>query len=261
MWCCVADSLQPEWVESGYKRDVNATAIEQTSATAQTTVPEARFWDKIAEKYSKKPVADPAAYQRKLDFTKARLKPHHVVLDIGCGTGSLALELAPRVSHVHAVDVSSEMVRIANRKAAAARVSNVTFYKTSIEEEESFGRESFDVICAYNILHLVQDHQDTLGKLFGLLKPGGHFISSTACLRETWVPFGLIIPLMQLVGRAPHVLMLRGRAARGRDARGRVHRRRAKASQRQQDDDVRPRPQARRGSFYRRLGHRRSGRL
>lgn len=167
-----------------------------------------RFWDDIADRYSNKPIANPGAYQRKLDATKARLQPDHVLLDIGCGTGSLALELAPLVSHVHAIDLSSAMIRIANRKAADQGIRNVTFYNTTLEDASSFERESFDAICAYNLLHLVEDLERTVGTIFDLLAPGGSFISSTGCLRETWVPFGLILPVMRLFNRAPHVLML-----------------------------------------------------
>ncbi len=168
----------------------------------------ARFWDSIATKYAKKPVADPDAYQRKIEATKARLKPDHIVLDVGCGTGSLALELAPHVSHVYAIDLSGEMIRIANRKAADGHVRNVSFYNTAVENESSFDRESFDLICAYNLLHLVEDLDLTLRKIFDLLKPGGSFVSSTVCLRETWVPLGLILPVMRRLRKAPHVLML-----------------------------------------------------
>ncbi len=44
-----------------------------------------------------------------------------------------------------------------------------------------------------------------LAQIFRLLKPGGFFISSTVCLRESWVPYGLIIGAMRLVGKAPMV--------------------------------------------------------
>ncbi len=175
----------------------------------QTVETSTRFWDDIAERYAKKPVANPGAYQRKLALTKARLRPDDVILDIGCGTGSLALELAPHVSFVHALDLSAQMVKIANRKAQGAGVHNVTFYRGKIEHSVPLPRKSFDVICAYNLLHLVDDLESTITKIFALLEPGGSFISSTACLRDTWVPYGLVLPVMRWWHKAPPVLMLR----------------------------------------------------
>ena len=70
------------------------------------------FWNKIAARYAKKPIANLEAYHAKLDATKARLKPDDVILDVGCGTGSLALELSTCVSEVHAIDLSREMIKI-----------------------------------------------------------------------------------------------------------------------------------------------------
>ncbi len=169
----------------------------------------AGLWDRLAEGYSAKPIADPAAYERKLAITKARLRPNDVLLDVGCGTGSLALELAPLVARVDAVDLSKEMVRIANGKAAAAGVDNVTFHHASAEGLSVFGQGRFDVITAYNILHLVDDVDATLAKLYGLLAAGGTFIASTPCLREGWVPYGPIITVMRWLGKAPPVTTLR----------------------------------------------------
>jgi hypothetical protein len=40
------------------------------------------------------------------------------------------------------------------------------------------------------------------------VKPGGSFISSTACLRDSWVPFGPLIAMMRLFGKAPRVVQL-----------------------------------------------------
>ena len=67
---------------------------------------DARFWDSIAEKYAAQPVEDQAAFDRKIAITKEHMEPTDVVLDIGCGTGSLALILAPHAAHVHGLDLS-----------------------------------------------------------------------------------------------------------------------------------------------------------
>jgi len=163
------------------------------------------FWDKLAERYAKQPIANLASYERKLEVTKARLSPTDVILDIGCGTGSLALELAPHVAEVHALDFSAEMIRIGERKASDQHVTNITFHQTTLEEVDGFRPEQFDGICAYNILHLVGDRTDTLQRVFSLLKPGGFFISSTACLGESLVPYTPLLAVMRWLGKAPPV--------------------------------------------------------
>ncbi|MCH9679887.1 MAG: class I SAM-dependent methyltransferase [Deltaproteobacteria bacterium] len=165
----------------------------------------ARFWDGIAESYAKKPVANLPVYQRKLAATYEHLRPSDVVLDIGCGTGSLVLDLAPRVSEIHGADLSEGMVAIANRKARAQGADNVTFHTCTVDQLE-FAAESFDVICAYNILHLVDDRHRALRTIMGLLRPGGKFISSTPCLGGPWSPIRLLFPVMRLFGKAPSVL-------------------------------------------------------
>ena len=55
----------------------------------------AKFWDKIAERYSRRPIADEAAYHRKLQVTREYFHPDMQVLEFGCGTGSTAIEHAP----------------------------------------------------------------------------------------------------------------------------------------------------------------------
>ena len=79
---------------------------------------------------------------------------------------------------------------------------------TTLDDELPFEPESFGVICAYNILHLVPDMEGTLAKIFSLLKPGGTFISSTACLGEGYVPYRVIISVMRLFGKAPNVVTI-----------------------------------------------------
>ena len=68
-----------------------------------------KFWDKIAEKYSKQPIADEAAYQKKLAVTRDYFRPDMEVLEIGCGTGSTAILHTPYVKHIRAIDFSANM--------------------------------------------------------------------------------------------------------------------------------------------------------
>ena len=69
----------------------------------------AKFWYKIAERYSKQPIADEAAYQKKLQVTREYFRPDMEVLEFGCGTGSTAIFHAPYVKHIQAIDILSKM--------------------------------------------------------------------------------------------------------------------------------------------------------
>jgi ubiquinone/menaquinone biosynthesis C-methylase UbiE len=110
---------------------------------------------------------------------------------------------------VHGLDLSSDMLRIANGKARAQAVPNVTFHIGPFDESfTTFGDESLDGICAFSILHLVEDRLAALQRIHRLLKPGGFFVSSTACLGESRLPYGALIAMMRWIGKAPRVVSL-----------------------------------------------------
>jgi arsenite methyltransferase len=162
------------------------------------------FWNRIAEKYARTPVTDPEAFERKIAVMKTRMTPTDTVLDVGCGTGSLALRLAPFAAHVHGLDLSPEMVRIARGKAAG--VANVSFHTGAFDETfTTFADGSLHGLCACSILHLVEDRAATLAHMYRLLQPGGFLVTSTACLGESWVPYTPILRAMYWVGKAPQV--------------------------------------------------------
>ncbi len=170
---------------------------------------DATFWNKLAEKYSRQPVANPEAFDRKIEITTSLMTQKSVVLDIGCGTGSLALRLAPSGAHIHGLDLSSEMIRIAKDKAAAENVDNVSFHIGPWDDSfAALEPESLDGICAYSILHLVEDRSGALQQIHRLLKPGGFFVSSTVCLGESWVPFAPILKFLRWIGKAPMVKII-----------------------------------------------------
>ncbi len=115
-----------------------------------------KFWDRIANRYSKSPVGDEASYQRKLQETREHFRPDVEVLEFGCGTGSTAIAHAPYVKHIQAIDFSAKMIEIARSKAEAANVENVTFLRSTIEELNAHDR-TWDVVLGLNILHLLDN--------------------------------------------------------------------------------------------------------
>jgi ubiquinone/menaquinone biosynthesis C-methylase UbiE len=166
---------------------------------------DAQFWNRLAEKYAAQPVKDVAAFDRKKAITRERLSPGATVVEIGCGTGSLALEMSRHAGHIHAIDVSPEMIRIAEGKKAAQGVTNVTFHTGTLDAVLPRLPAGVDAVWAYSILHLVDDRTRTLASAFELLAPGGTFISSNVCLAGTWVPYRSIIAVMRWLGKSPRV--------------------------------------------------------
>lgn len=173
------------------------------------TYADPRFWDDLAEDYAKKPLPNPDATARKLAITRGLLAPEHRLLDVGCGTGTIVLDLADAVAEAHGVDLSPAMIAIAERKAAAAKVTNARFHAQPAGDLASFDDAAFDCVCAYNILHLVEDPAKLLVAMHRVLAPGGRFVTSTPCLGGRWLPpYGLILPVMRWFGKAPAVQLI-----------------------------------------------------
>jgi ubiquinone/menaquinone biosynthesis C-methylase UbiE len=163
-----------------------------------------RFWDRIARRYSRQPIADEAAYQKKLEVTRQYFRPETEVLEIGCGTGSTAIAHAPYVKHIRAIDVSSRMIEIARGKAESGNVSNVTFEQSGIDAF-SAADGSVDAVLMLSILHLLENRDEVINRVYEMLKLGGIFVSGTACLGDTMSYMKLVLPLGRAVGLFPYV--------------------------------------------------------
>jgi ubiquinone/menaquinone biosynthesis C-methylase UbiE len=164
----------------------------------------------MAKGYAKQPIADQASYDKKLEVTRRYLRPDAQVLEFGCGTGSTAVSHAPFLGHIRAIDVSEKMLEIAREKAIAAGVTNIAFERSTIEAME-VPDNSLDVVLGLSILHLLEDKQAVIEMVHRMLKPGGVFITSTACLGGgmmraiEWVtPIGNLLGLMPKVRAFVH---------------------------------------------------------
>lgn len=141
------------------------------------------FWDKTASKYDQLEMKDKQTYIDIINRTKTHLKLSDIVLDCGCGTGLIANEIAEYVKGIHAIDISSNMIAIAENKAKERNISNINFAHTTIFDER-YEKGSFDVVMVFHVLHLLEDEQIVLQRMNELLKPGGLLISATPCVGE-----------------------------------------------------------------------------
>jgi len=163
-----------------------------------------RFWDRIANKYAKQPIAEPDAYHKKLELTQQYLTPSSSVLEFGCGTGSTALTHAVKVKNIVAIDSSGKMIDIANRKVQESGPKNVEFIKATLFDLPHKS-ESFDAVLGLNVLHLIDDMDAAIKKSFDLLKPGGVFVTSTVCIAESASFLKFILPIGSKLGLIPSV--------------------------------------------------------
>lgn len=168
---------------------------------------ETKFWDRMAERYSRSPVSDEVSYQEKLRVTREYFRPEMNVLEFGCGTGSTALTHAPYVKHIQATDISTKMIEIAQRKADAENIENVSFEKVSLDAL-ALQDGSMDAVMGMSILHLLADKEAAIAKVLKMLKPGGVFVSSTVCLGDTMKFFKIIGPIGYRLGLIPLVKVL-----------------------------------------------------
>lgn len=169
-----------------------------------------KFWDRIAKKYAQSPIKNVEAYKETMDRTKAHLSKGDSVLEVGCGTGSTALLLADSVKRITASDISANMIDIARNKAKDQQIENVTFVHAALFDD-ALKTESFDVVLAFNLLHLLEDTPVAIRRLRELLKPGGLFISKTVCVAEHSTLKLLRLPMYigEKLGFVPYVKFLR----------------------------------------------------
>lgn len=170
---------------------------------------EADFWDGIAEKYAARPVRDEDAYEYTLARIRAHLTPADQMLELGCGTGTTALKLAPAVAKITASDLSGNMIEIGRRKAQEQEIENVEFRTANVGDAAVAGT-AYDAVLALNLLHLLEDLPIQLARIHGALKPGGLFISKTICLPDSgfhpgFMAMRAVLPLFQALGKAPKV--------------------------------------------------------
>ena len=168
-----------------------------------TKTPES-FWTAMSAKYAAQPIGNPANYEATLARTQSYLRAEDAVLEIGAGTSSTALRLAPIVARYVSSDYSAGMTEIGRQKAFDAAIPGLEVVQAA-PGDATLGAAPFDTVLAFNLLHLLPNLDDQLRVISGHLRTGGLFISKTPCLGRRFGPIGLFVGVMRLFGRAPYV--------------------------------------------------------
>jgi len=163
-----------------------------------------KFWDMISNDFDKQAKDEKSEKNHisTIENTKKYLSASDIVLDYGCATGTVAIEIADKVKKIHGIDISSKMIDAAKRKAGECKIENIDFTQSSIFDERH-KKGSFDVVLAFNILHLLEDTSKVVQRINGLLKPEGLIISVTACMGEKKTLLSIFLFALVKIGIIP----------------------------------------------------------
>ena len=128
-----------------------------------------KFWNLMAKNY------DDEVGEETIAITKKYLSSNDTVLDFGCARGAYTVALADDVKEIHGIDISEKMIELAKERS-----KDILFTKATIFDIDG----KYDVVLAYNILHLLEDAEKAIEKIDEVLNPDGRFISVTTCMKE-----------------------------------------------------------------------------
>ena len=153
----------------------------------------ARFYDRIYLKLL-------ARAQR--EAVEAAVACGRDILEIGVGTG-LTLPYFPADRRVVGVDLSEDMLQVANRKVQERSLASVMGLSVMDACRLGFADESFDAVTAQFVITLVPDPEQALAEMDRVLKPGGEIVISSRLVDSEGVSaafWSALAPLAKAVG-------------------------------------------------------------
>lgn len=137
-----------------------------------------RFWQVRASSWEHDAATNPGLVRVVEEVVaEAEGRPHEHAVDLGCGSGQVALSLAPSVAGVLAVDISEEMIRLLLAHAEERGVANLQGRAAPVEHLELLPG-SVDVVVSNYALHHLRDPDKAalVRRAFEWLRPGGRLV-------------------------------------------------------------------------------------
>lgn len=143
--------------------------------TSGRTIPWARFYDLVTGLLT----FGKMRALRKVMVQQAQVKPGESVLDVGCGTGDVAMAakaLAGPSGQVYGIDASLQMIAVAQRKAAKA--GNGVVFQVGLIEDIAFPDNHFDLVLSTLMMHHLPGDLKRAGldQIYRVTKPGGRIL-------------------------------------------------------------------------------------
>jgi phosphatidylethanolamine/phosphatidyl-N-methylethanolamine N-methyltransferase len=156
------------------------------------------FWDRIAKRYDWITSKLTKDYSALIHRIVDEINGVENVLEVATGSGLIAIELAKKATMVEAVDISSEMIEFAKKRASENQIQNIRFSVQSAYNLD-FDRGRFDGAICSNALHCMEAPKQALSEIRRVLRPKGTLIAATFCHGVNWRA-RLISGFMSLTG-------------------------------------------------------------
>lgn len=141
------------------------------------------YWDKISGIYDFAELFNRKAYSGMIAYVERLVPKNSKVLDCAAGTGELSIAASKNAESVISTDMSSAMLEVAEKKCLRKHIDNVFFDERNIFHLDDTD-ESYDVVIAGNVLHLIKSPEKAVKELARVTKKGGRLILPTFLVDE-----------------------------------------------------------------------------
>ena len=135
------------------------------------------FWDKVSGVYDLfENIYNKSVYQSTGESVAKYIKNTDRVLECACGTGAISIFIAPVCKELLVTDYSVGMLKQAKKKLK--NYDNIEYKMVDITDIEAEDN-TFDVVVAGNVIHLLPDPQRAMKELTRVCKDGGRLVIPT----------------------------------------------------------------------------------